>query len=133
MGRFTRKEHIKSYRMTNVDGQRELVHRQIAEKALGRPLPDRCVIHHVSGIDDNSRLVICEDQAYHLGLHRRLRVLRAGGRPFLDHVCGKCGEAKPSREMDFNHGYANICKWCRRAKRRRAAKAKAARIGGAPV
>ena len=49
-----------------------------AEKALGHPLPKGAVVHHVDGDvgNPNARLVICQDQAYHLLLHRRARELQ---------------------------------------------------------
>lgn len=57
-------------------------HRVVAQRALGRPLPDGCEIHHVDedrGNNDPSNLVICEDRGYHKLLHRRLAAFRACG------------------------------------------------------
>jgi len=59
-------------------------HRLVAERALGKPLPRRAVVHHVD--DDpthnaNGNLVVCENQAYHLLLHQRMRALLACGNP----------------------------------------------------
>jgi hypothetical protein len=47
----------------------------IAEKALGKPLPIKTIIHHHTP----EQLVICQDQAYHLLLHQRQRALKACG------------------------------------------------------
>ena len=72
--------------------------RLIAERALGHPLRLSAPIHHVNGRrKDNRRrnLVICDSHAYHRLLHVLQRVKDAGGRPFLDRICGDCGEVKP--------------------------------------
>lgn len=57
-------------------------HILIAEKALGKPLPPKAVIHHHNGVkgdNKNSNLVICEDEAYHKLLHMRLNAYKACG------------------------------------------------------
>lgn len=57
-------------------------HRLVAEKALGKPLPEKAVIHHVDGNglnNTNSNLVICQDHAYHMLLHIRQKALEASG------------------------------------------------------
>ena len=46
-----------------------------AEKALGKPLPLKAVVHHHTP----EQLVICQDQAYHLFLHQRKRAHEACG------------------------------------------------------
>ena len=56
-------------------------HILIAETALGKPMPKKSMVHHVNGKPgDNSRgnHVICQDQAYHLLLHKRMRALAHG-------------------------------------------------------
>jgi hypothetical protein len=69
----------------------------VAERALGKSLPPRAVVHHANHVRaDNSprNLVICEDQAYHMLLHALERVRRAGGRPFIEALCRSCREIK---------------------------------------
>ena len=105
-----------------------LVHRQRAEKALGRPLPATVDVHHADGSKDpNAPLVICESRAYHLFLHVRMRVKAAGGDPNLDRICGSCHAVKPIGQFTKNpqafSGVDARCKEClNRARRvRRAA------------
>lgn len=64
----------------NPDGKRE--HVLVAEKALGRSMPDGAVVHHVNEITSDNRpdnLVICPNEKYHNLLHKRMRALKASG------------------------------------------------------
>lgn len=57
-------------------------HVLIAEKVLGKRLPDGAVVHHANGNPSdnrNSNLVICDSQSYHTILHRRMRAYAACG------------------------------------------------------
>ena len=56
-------------------------HRVIAEKALGKPLPEGAVVHHHGGetSENHGNLVLCQDAAYHSFLHIRTRALHACG------------------------------------------------------
>ena len=57
-------------------------HRLVAEKALGKHLPQKAEIHHVNEIkahNRNDNLVICENSAYHKLLHVRSRALKECG------------------------------------------------------
>lgn len=57
-------------------------HRAIAEKALGKPLPQGAVVHHVDedkSNNDPSNLVICPDHAYHALIHARMKAHAACG------------------------------------------------------
>ena len=53
-----------------------LEHILVAEKALGRFLPQGVEVHHVNEKKDDNRnqnLVICENSAYHGLLHKRMK------------------------------------------------------------
>ena len=55
-------------------------HILIAEKIRGKKLPPKAVIHHPFGKkDNNEKIVICENQGYHLFLHTRERAYMACG------------------------------------------------------
>lgn len=54
-------------------------HVAMAEKALGKPIPNGAEVHHVNGSKDSGPLVICQDRSYHGFLHRRMRALKACG------------------------------------------------------
>jgi hypothetical protein len=75
--------------------------RKIAERILKRKLSKTTVVHHIDGDDDNnkpSNIVICEDQAYHLLLHKRERALKACGH--ADWIrCHTCKRYSPPEEM----------------------------------
>lgn len=68
-------------------------HVLVAEAALGRWLPAGAEVHHVDGNPSNnapSNLVICQDAAYHLLLHKRMRALAACGHADWRPCC-RCG------------------------------------------
>lgn len=85
------------YRQYYNGGDVQLVHRILAAKALGKPLPKGAEVHH---IDENKRnnapsnLVICPNRAYHMLLHARQRVIDKGGDPNEEKICSSCGQAK---------------------------------------
>ncbi len=57
-------------------------HVEMAERVLGRYLPDGAVVHHVNekkGDNRNDNLVICQDDAYHFLLHARQKASAATG------------------------------------------------------
>lgn len=69
-------------------------HILVAEAALGYSLPSGAEVHHVDRNRTNNaatNLVICENHAYHLFLHRRMRAYQACGRAdwFKCRHCGK--------------------------------------------
>jgi hypothetical protein len=77
-------------------------HILVAEAALGRLLPSGAVVHHVD--DDKAHnagtnLCILQTNTDHIELHRRRRVLRAGGNPFTDWICSACKRVKAMTEF----------------------------------
>ena len=69
-------------------------HILVAEKALGKPLPSKAVIHHINdcrGENINTNLVICQNQGYHRLIHLRRDAYRATGNPRARR-CAGCGK-----------------------------------------
>jgi hypothetical protein len=67
------KSTVKGYRMAT-GRKRQTLHRRRAEIALGKPLPKGAEVHHLDGsTSDAAPLVICQDRAYHMLLHKRMR------------------------------------------------------------
>lgn len=106
------------------------LHRERAERALGRPLPPGAEVHHADGSKNpNAPLVICQDHRYHFLLHVRTRVVKAGGDPDRQRICSICKRLKYFEEMTTakNSPPQNRCKRCaadaatRRHRARRAA------------
>jgi hypothetical protein len=108
-------------------------HDLVVERALGHALRPPALVHHVNRDrtdNRNANLVLCPDDAYHLELHRKLRVLRAGGNPWTDRVCSECGPRKADlfpwqrrKITAYNpNGYGSTCMaCCRRLRRERRA------------
>jgi hypothetical protein len=73
--------HIDGYWIQKINGESELRHRVIAEKALGKKLPPGAEVHHVDedkSNDSNNNLVICQNRSYHKLLHKRARETQNG-------------------------------------------------------
>jgi hypothetical protein len=128
-GHNRRVEATASYRFAPRDESRVwvLAHRARAERALGRPLPPKAIVHHADGSrHEDAPLVICQDQKYHMLLHARMRVRSAGGNPNTDAVCGKCHKTKarilfgPSSRAPM--GVRAECRECRSNDRQIAAR-----------
>lgn len=61
---------------------RKYAHLDIAERALGKPLPKGAIVHHDNKLrydNRNCNLVICESRGYHAILHYRMRAYEATG------------------------------------------------------
>lgn len=95
-------------------GQQIRIHRLRAAKALGKPLPRGAVVHHADGSKhEDAPLVICQDHRYHLLLHRRMRIVRAGGDPDTERICCHCHQVKPFSSFA---GASRACKHCDNAR-----------------
>ena len=95
-------------------GRGKMLHVVIAETALGKPLPKRAEVHHVDGVKFNnahSNLVICQDHAYHMLLHVRARVVRAGGNPNTQRICFRCRKLWP-----WKNTKGRLCPACSQVK-----------------
>jgi hypothetical protein len=91
-GRYVR-GHFRRPLVSNAYPERgdKRVHILRAERALGKALPRGAQVHHVDGTKSaKSPLVICQDATYHGLLHRRTRIVRAGGDPNTDAWCSGC-------------------------------------------
>lgn len=95
-------------------------HTLVAENSVGRALLPPIEVHHVNSIRSDNRptnLVICEDHGYHILLHARTRILRAGGHPGLDKICSTCQAVKPLAEFGSDRsagdGLNAVCRACR--------------------
>lgn len=65
-----------------------------ASKALKKPLPKKSIVHHFDGNpgnNENSNLIVCENQEYHGLLHkRRTAHLKCGNPNFIKcYICGQ--------------------------------------------
>lgn len=59
-------------------------HIMIAERILRKPLPAHAVVHHINGKPGDNRknnLIICENNSYHIFLHRREVAKKECGNP----------------------------------------------------
>lgn len=95
------------YHLIGINRKLKLAHRMIAERVLGYELPEKAVIHHVDGNrsnNENTNLVICENQKYHRMIHRRQEALVAcGNANWLR--CGVCKSYDdPNNLLVYPHG-----------------------------
>ncbi len=120
--RITRAGYVRH----RVDGESAQEHVEVAARALGRRLPPGAEVHHVDEDRRNNaqrNLVICQDRGYHMLLHVRARVARAGGDPNSQRICSGCRQLKGfgafskcmSNKAD---GFGRTCRECQVAYRR---------------
>ena len=104
-----------------------LEHILVAERALGRPLPDGVEVHHIDndGTNNaNANLVICQDKAYHKRLHVRARIVAAGGDPNTEKFCSDCGRCRAFPEFNIRTGHKStgrqsVCRECQKVRWRK--------------
>ena len=129
-GHNQRMNKANGYLEVGTGTNKKQVHRLRAERALGRPLPIGAEVHHVDGdiSSPSARLVICQDSAYHKLLHRRARIVKAGGNPQTQQLCRTCHGVKYLADFAVNNtspsGRHWECRSCRSVSRKRWAASK---------
>lgn len=105
------------YKHIGINGERKFEHIIVAEKALGKTLPQEAQVHHVDGDglnNANTNLVICPDQAYHTLLHVRQEALNQCGNANF-RKCLFCKKYDDPNDMKFNpHSRSIYHEQCRR-------------------
>lgn len=102
-------------------------HILVASRAMGKPVPRGCPVHHVNGIKTDNRpsnLVVCEDTAYHHLLHRRQAALAGCGNPnwVKCWICGEWGDpTMGTLTVEQRRAYHPPCRREYRKQQRRAA------------
>jgi endogenous inhibitor of DNA gyrase (YacG/DUF329 family) len=79
----------KWYKMISVDGKCKSLHRVLAEKELGHPLPPGAVVHHKNGNKNGGELIICKNQAEHVLIHAQERAFKVTG-DYNKKLCPYC-------------------------------------------
>ncbi len=111
------------YRIFGEGGVDQREHVMIVERILGRKLPPGVEIHHHNEDPSDNRpgnLVVCQDRAYHMLLHRSMRAKKACGNPNWRR-CAYCKQYSDPKLMKFlNTGmaYHSDCRAQYRKRRR---------------
>lgn len=90
-----------AYKLHNINGKMFQEHRLIAEKALGRPLPDKVVVHHWHG--NPPTFVICPDQKYHMLIHKRERQVMLVNKSLAEALNGPDKPREEYRTRSIGH------------------------------
>lgn len=89
------------YFVRQKNGKTKYEHVMLAERAIGGPLPEGAVVHHIDNNPSNNEtnnLVVCPSHAYHMLLHRRQRAMDACGNPnWL--LCCRCKKYDDPKNM----------------------------------
>jgi hypothetical protein len=86
-------------------------HRLIAERVLGKQLPDGVQVHHVNhDPSDNkkSNLVVCENAAYHKLIHVREAAFYGCGRPDWRR-CNYCHQYDNPENLQISPNGRRVC------------------------
>jgi len=81
--------------------------RKRAREAVGHPLKRSQRVHHHS----LTQLVICEDQAYHMLLHRRTVAVRFGYNPNVHAACYCCQKPYPVDNEQLTRKFCPMCRY----------------------
>jgi len=115
----------RGYVYEHYNGELKGQHVVVAEKALGKRLPQGAEVHHFDKNRSNnnpSNLVICQNSQYHILLHLRAEIIQRGGNPLTDKVCYSCDKALSRSEFwkrkKSTDGLSFICKDCYNKARR---------------
>ncbi len=95
-----------------------LVHRTVAEHALGRKLQGTERVHHIDYNKLNnqrSNLVICPDDSYHFLLHARQDCLNDGFSPDTHRFCTYHKQYELKEEFSFAKSWDGRHNMCRKA------------------
>jgi hypothetical protein len=90
-------------------------HILMCEKVLGKSLPKGVVIHHVNekrNDNHNGNFVICQNIAYHMILHKRIKALKISGHADWE-KCQFCGEYDDTSNIfhsKYGQKYHRECK-----------------------
>lgn len=111
----------RGYIKRRFDGRLWAEHIGVVESAMGHRLPPSAVVHHVDGNRANNatgNLVACQNHAYHMLLHARARIVRAGGDPNTQKLCSTCKAMKYRTDFHryrrYSDGLDTTCKTCRK-------------------
>lgn len=102
------------YHCVEINGVNKLIHVLVAERVLGKALPDGAIVHHSDENKTNNdprNLVICPNRAYHQLIHQRMRALAACGHAHW-RKCNHCKQYDDPNNLHIastNNAYHSRC------------------------